>query len=69
MGSGYIHRIRVGGVASLAITMDHLRQQRIWSLSAEWDNVGKCWYLDIHHEMKDIEWALEGLRPNILPPK
>ena len=67
--TGYNHRLMIGGLAALAITLDHLRSQSITSVSVQWDEITGKWWLDFHHPMQNIEWALGGLRPNILPPK
>lgn len=65
---GYVHRIRVGGDDALFKTIDHLRTKSISDLSIIWDSLGKAWYVDFYWPHKNVEWALEGLRPDILPP-
>ena len=69
MTAGFIHRIRVGGVSSLAIVLAHLARQRITKLSVMYDADMGDWHVEFHHAMKDVNWALDALRPDILPPR
>lgn len=65
---GYVHRIQVGSDESLLEALKHLRTVGITDINVAWESVSKKWYLDFYWPHENVEWALEALRPHILPP-